>query len=166
MQVHSIKRQYRELFMSSMILSKEGHDFYFIHFLLIQNLFCRWWVGCFISFFPQTLLTFPTLTLVYYCLYFKLYVRRNPLSCQSALSGFGSHLFSPLWEFLLVNFPFILSSYSPFPLMPAFSILNKYEIILKFSFCLYTIFIADAFSSSHSLISKLLQCLKPSFRAN
>lgn len=125
--------------MPSMILSKKGHDFYFINSLLTQNLFCGM-VGGIFFFFAQTSLAFLTLILVYYCLYFKLYVRRDPLSCQSALSGFGSHLLSPLGEFLLVNFPFILSSFSPFPLMQAFWILNKQELILKFSFCLYTQF--------------------------
>lgn len=99
---------YRELFMPSMILSKKGHDFYFINSFLTKICFVEWWVGYFI-FFPQTSLAFLTLILVYYCLYFKLYVRRDALSCQSALSGFGSHFLAPLGIFI-----------GQFPLYPIF----------------------------------------------
>ena len=41
---------YRELFMPSMILSKKGHDFYFINSLLTQNLFCGMVGGIFFFF--------------------------------------------------------------------------------------------------------------------
>lgn len=91
--------------MPSMILSKKGHDFYFINSFLTQNLFCGM-VGGIFYFFPQTSLALPHFYFgLLLFLYFKLYVRRDALSCQSALSGFGSHFLAPLGEFLLVNFP-------------------------------------------------------------
>lgn len=146
--IHIYIKYYREVFMFRMGISNKGHDFYVLNFPLIQNWFCGAMSGLLYFFLPQTLLAFLVLILVHYRLYFEFCVGRDTLSCQSALSASGSHLLSP-WEFLLVNFPFFLSSYSLSSLMWAFSILNSQEMILKFSFCLYTQFSSQTLSLTH-----------------
>lgn len=55
---------YRELFMPSMILSKKGHDFYFINSLLTQHLFCGLVGGMFYFFFHK--LHWPSLYLFWF----------------------------------------------------------------------------------------------------
>lgn len=110
-------------------------------------------------FLPQTMLAFFILILVYYCLYFLLYVRRDPLSCQSALSGAGSPLLASL-KILWSMAPFSYLSYSPFPLIHAYPVLNNQKMILKLFFSLYNRF---SFQSLylllfHLLISKMFLC--------
>lgn len=128
---------YREVFMSGIFLDNKGCDFFFINFQFYKNskLVGGWWVGFF--FLPQTLWAFLILILVYYCPYFSLYVGRDPLSCQSVLSGAGSPLLWPPGEMLWSISPFSHLPYSPFPLIQAYPILNNQKMILRLFFCLY-----------------------------
>lgn len=95
---------YREVFMSSMVLSNKGHEFYFIILLLIQNWFCG--VVCGMFCFLQTLLAFLILILVYYCLYFELYVGRI------------LHLTSQTWVWIPSSFTSLRNFIGHFPLSP------------------------------------------------
>lgn len=145
-----------------MALSNRDHDFYFVDFLLIQNWFCGMMCVMFNFSLLQTFLAFLILILAYYCLYLELHVGVDPLSRQSALSGSGSHLFSPPWEILFVNFPFSLSSYPPFPLMQAYPIVNNQEMTLKFFFACIPSFLCRLFLLFlTNLISEMFLHLKP-----